>query len=121
MWIICFVLQGSNTDSLSKKSEVSIDSSNKSDDSTTETAECEDVQLRSKPVHIAERSSVNQCINELSSNLAAEAARRRCNSEVVQRTESSRDISGNYYLVNLHFVEYLLKNLNFLYFLSLQQ
>ncbi|KAL0838743.1 hypothetical protein ABMA28_016797 [Loxostege sticticalis] len=85
--------QGSNTDSLSKKSEVSIDSSNKSDDSTTETAECEDVQLRSKPVHIAERSSVNQCINELSSNLAAEAARRRCNSEVVQRTESSRDIT----------------------------
>ncbi|CAG9786811.1 unnamed protein product [Diatraea saccharalis] len=83
--------QGSNTNSLSKKSEVSIDSSNKSDDSTTETAECEDVQLRHKPVHLGERSSVNQCINELSSNLAAEAARRRCNSEVVQRSESNRE------------------------------
>lgn len=91
---ISFDTQGSNTDSLSKKSEVSIASSNKSDDSTTETAECEDVQLRNKPVHLAERSSVNQCINELSSNLAAEAARRRCNSEVVQRSESNRDISG---------------------------
>ncbi|XP_075978308.1 rho GTPase activating protein at 1A isoform X1 [Anticarsia gemmatalis] len=77
--------QGSNTDSLSKKSEASL-SSNKSDESTTaETAECEEVQLRNKPVRITERSSVNQCINELSSNLAAEAARRRCNSEIVQR------------------------------------
>ncbi|RVE50864.1 hypothetical protein evm_004431 [Chilo suppressalis] len=82
--------QGSNTDSLSKKSEASIDSSNKSDE---EIAECEDVQLRNKPKRLGERSSVNQCINELSSNLAAEAARRRCNSEVVQRTESNIESS----------------------------
>ncbi|KAJ0176553.1 hypothetical protein K1T71_007732 [Dendrolimus kikuchii] len=81
--------QGSNTNSLSKKSEVSLSSNN--DDSTNETVECEEVQLRSKPVHIGERSSVNQCINELSSNLAAEAARRRCNSEIVQRSENNRD------------------------------
>lgn len=51
------------------------------------------MQLRPKPVHIGERSSVNQCINELSSNLAVEA-RRRCNSEVVQRTEPDRDNNG---------------------------
>ncbi|XP_045772789.1 active breakpoint cluster region-related protein isoform X2 [Maniola jurtina] len=69
-------------DSLSKKSETSL----KSDDSI-EAPECEEVHLRSKPVNFAERSSVNQCINELSSNLAAEAARRRCNSEIVQRTD----------------------------------
>ncbi|XP_053609189.1 active breakpoint cluster region-related protein isoform X1 [Plodia interpunctella] len=79
--------QESNTDSLSKKSEASLTSSV---DSTTETAEFEEVQLRSKPVHLGERSSVNQCINEISSNLAAEA-RRRCHSEVVQRTDNIQD------------------------------
>ncbi|XP_049873106.1 active breakpoint cluster region-related protein isoform X2 [Pectinophora gossypiella] len=83
--------QGSNTNSLSKKSEASLNST-KTDEST-ETVEVEEVQLRSKPVHIAERSSVNQCINELSSNLAAEAARRRCNSEVVQRTDTADQTS----------------------------
>ncbi|PZC81462.1 hypothetical protein B5X24_HaOG212667 [Helicoverpa armigera] len=80
--------QESNSDSL-KKSEVSLNS-NKSEDSTPETAECEPVQLRNKPVRVTERSSVNQCINELS-NLAAEAARRRCNSEIVQRTDINQD------------------------------
>ncbi|XP_037294448.1 active breakpoint cluster region-related protein isoform X2 [Manduca sexta] len=80
--------QGSNTNSLSKKSEASLSSTN--EDATTETAECEEVLLRTKPVHLGERSSVNQCINELSSNLAAEA-RRRCNSEIVQRTENRQD------------------------------
>ncbi|CAH0715454.1 unnamed protein product, partial [Brenthis ino] len=79
--------QDSNTDSLSKKSETSL----KSDDST-EAPEIEEVHLRNKPVLFAERSSVNQCINELSSNLAAEAARRRCNSEVVQRTDKDTNI-----------------------------
>ncbi|XP_060803118.1 active breakpoint cluster region-related protein [Amyelois transitella] len=79
--------QESNTDSLSKKSETSLASSV---DSTTETVECEEVQLRSKPVHAGERSSINQCINELSSNLAAEA-RRRCHSEIVQRTDNIQD------------------------------
>ncbi|XP_063364398.1 active breakpoint cluster region-related protein [Cydia amplana] len=84
-----------NTDSLSKKSITSLTSS-KSDESAPETAETEPVQLRSKPnkpLH-AERSSVNQCINELSSNLVAEAARRRCNSEVVQRTENNQDTNA---------------------------
>ncbi|XP_072949374.1 active breakpoint cluster region-related protein isoform X2 [Epargyreus clarus] len=85
------IKQESNTDSLSKKSEVSL-SSNKSDDSNE--VECEEVHLRSKPAHLAERSSVNQCINELSSNLAVEAARRRCNSEVVQRTDIDADSNG---------------------------
>ncbi|XP_047991212.1 active breakpoint cluster region-related protein [Leguminivora glycinivorella] len=87
--------QVSNTDSLSKKSITSLTSS-KSDESASETAEVEPVQLRSKPtkpLH-AERSSVNQCINELSSNLVAEAARRRCNSEVVQRTENNQDTNA---------------------------
>ncbi|XP_073956741.1 rho GTPase activating protein at 1A isoform X1 [Choristoneura fumiferana] len=81
-----------NTDSLSKKSVASVTSS-KSDDSSPEGGDCEEVQLRSKPSKpvLAERSSVNQCINELSSNLVAEAARRRCNSEVVQRTENIQD------------------------------
>ncbi|KAL4715462.1 hypothetical protein ACJJTC_015365 [Scirpophaga incertulas] len=46
--------------------------------------------LGKKPVHVGERSSVNQCINELSSNIAAEAARRRCNSEVSPRTEKDK-------------------------------
>ncbi|KAJ2949180.1 hypothetical protein O0L34_g6122 [Tuta absoluta] len=78
--------QESNTDSLSKKSEASVSSNN--DESSAETADVEEVQLRKKPIKVAERSSVNQCINELSSNLAAEAARRRCNSEVVQSTDS---------------------------------
>ncbi|CAH2262847.1 jg9220 [Pararge aegeria aegeria] len=74
-------------DSLSKKSEGSL----KSDDSI-EALECEEVHLRSKSVNFAERSSVNQCINELSSNLAAEV-RKRCNSEIVQRTDiASNDI-----------------------------
>ncbi|KAM3965390.1 LOW QUALITY PROTEIN: rho GTPase activating protein at 1A [Aphomia sociella] len=82
--------QGSNTNSLSKKSEISLASSI---DSTSETVEIEEVQLRNKPVHVAERSSVNQCINELSSNLAAEAARRRCHSEVVPRTDNHQDSS----------------------------
>lgn len=77
---------------LLQKSEVSLNS-NKSEDSTPEKAECEPVQLRNKPVRITERSSVNQCINELS-NLAAEAARRRCNSEIVQRTDINLD-NGN--------------------------
>ncbi|XP_026499559.1 active breakpoint cluster region-related protein isoform X2 [Vanessa tameamea] len=77
--------QDSNTDSLSKKSETSL----KSDDSA-EAPDCEEVHLRNKPVNFAERSSVNQCINELSSNLAAEA-RKRCNSEIVKRTDN--DIS----------------------------
>ncbi|CAH0691920.1 unnamed protein product [Spodoptera exigua] len=81
--------QGSTTDLLLKKSDISL-SSNKSEDSTPETAECEPVQLRNKPARITERSSVNQCINELS-NLAAEAARRRCNSEIVQRTDINQD------------------------------
>ncbi|XP_045448294.1 active breakpoint cluster region-related protein [Melitaea cinxia] len=71
--------QDSNTDLT--KSEISL----KSDDSV-EAPECEEVLLRNKPVNFAERSSVNQCINELSSNLAAEA-RRRCNSEIVKRLE----------------------------------
>lgn len=53
------------------------------------------MQLRNKPVRITERSSVNQCINELS-NLAAEAARRRCNSEIVQRTDINQDTNGKY-------------------------
>lgn len=88
-----FNLQDSNTDSLSKKSEISL-SSNKSDDSTPEIAECEPVQLRNKPARITERSSVNQCINELS-NLAAEAARRRCNSEIVQRPDVNQETNGN--------------------------
>ncbi|XP_047030548.1 active breakpoint cluster region-related protein isoform X2 [Helicoverpa zea] len=83
--------QESNSDSL-KKSEVSLNS-NKSEDSTPETAECEPVQLRNKPVRVTERSSVNQCINELS-NLAAEAARRRCNSEIVQRTDINQDTNA---------------------------
>ncbi|XP_032516984.2 active breakpoint cluster region-related protein isoform X1 [Danaus plexippus] len=83
--------QDSNTDSLSKKSESSL----KSDDSI-EGAENDEVHLRKKPINFAERSSVNQCINELSSNLAAEA-RRRCNSEIVQRTdnENSVDVEPN--------------------------
>ncbi|KAJ8722155.1 hypothetical protein PYW08_004557 [Mythimna loreyi] len=81
--------QGSDTDLLLQKSEAS-PTSNKSEDSTPEKAESEPVQLRNKPVRITERSSVNQCINELS-NLAAEAARRRCNSEIVQRTDINRD------------------------------
>lgn len=59
-----------------------------------ELPEFEQVQLRAKPVHIAERSSVNQCINELSSNLVAEA-RRRCNSEIVQGSENSQE-SGKF-------------------------
>lgn len=84
--------QGSNTNSLSKKSEASLSSNN--DESTTETADCEEVQLRAKPVHVGERSSVNQCINELSSNLAAEA-RRRCNSEILPRTDNSKETNGN--------------------------
>lgn len=83
-------MQDSNTDSLSKKSETSL----KSDDST-EHQEIEEVHRRNKPVLFAERSSVNQCINELSSNLAAEAARRRCNSEVVQRTD--KDTNSKFY------------------------
>lgn len=80
---------------MSKKSVASVTSS-KSDDSSPEVGECEEVQLRSKPNKpvLAERSSVNQCINELSSNLVAEAARRRCNSEVVQRTENIQDTNG---------------------------
>ncbi|XP_063383871.1 active breakpoint cluster region-related protein [Cydia fagiglandana] len=89
------IKQVSNTDSLSKKSITSLTSS-KSDESAPETTEAEPVQLRSKPnkpLH-AERSSVNQCINELSSNLVAEAARRRCNSEVVQRTENNQDTNA---------------------------
>ncbi|XP_063536599.1 active breakpoint cluster region-related protein [Cydia strobilella] len=89
------IKQVSNTDSLSKKSITSLTSS-QSDESAPETAEAEPVQLRSKPnkpLH-AERSSVNQCINELSSNLVAEAARRRCNSELVQRTENNQDTNA---------------------------
>ncbi|XP_032516985.2 active breakpoint cluster region-related protein isoform X2 [Danaus plexippus] len=82
--------QDSNTDSLSKKSESSL----KSDDSI-EGAENDEVHLRKKPINFAERSSVNQCINELSSNLAAEA-RRRCNSEIVQRTDNENsDVEPN--------------------------
>ncbi|XP_050554471.1 active breakpoint cluster region-related protein isoform X2 [Spodoptera frugiperda] len=84
--------QGSTTDLLLKKSDISL-SSNKSEDSTPETPECEPVQLRNKPARITERSSVNQCINELS-NLAAEAARRRCNSEIVQRTDINQDTNA---------------------------
>ncbi|CAG4987198.1 unnamed protein product [Parnassius apollo] len=86
--------QESNTDSLSKKSEISLASSN-NEELTNEPLENEEVHLRPKPVHIGERSSVNQCINELSSNLAVEA-RRRCNSEVVQRTEPDKnsDVAG---------------------------
>ncbi|CAH2096097.1 unnamed protein product [Euphydryas editha] len=72
--------QDSNTDLT--KSETSL----KSDDSV-EAPETDEVHLRNKPVNFAERSSVNQCINELSSNLAAEA-RRRCNSEIVKRLET---------------------------------
>lgn len=83
--------QGSNSNSLSKKSESSLNS-NKTDESTpAETAENEEVQLRKTPVRLTERSSVNQCINELSSNLAAEAARRRCNSEIVQRSDIKQE------------------------------
>ncbi|GBP69338.1 Breakpoint cluster region protein [Eumeta japonica] len=87
----------SNSNSLSKKSEVSI-SSNKSNESTatetTESADGEKVELR-KPIHIAERSSIHQCINELSSSLTEststnEATRRRCNSEIVH-TETNQD------------------------------
>ncbi|XP_013164778.1 PREDICTED: active breakpoint cluster region-related protein isoform X2 [Papilio xuthus] len=81
--------QESNTDSLSKKSEISLTSSN-NEELTNEPLETEEVHLRPKPVHIGERSSVNQCITELSTNLAVEA-RRRCNSEVVQRTEPEND------------------------------
>lgn len=80
--MFCYI---KDCDSLSKKSEASF----KSDDSIENLEE--EVHLRSKSVNFAERSSVNQCINELSSNLAAEAARRRCNSEIVQRT----DITSN--------------------------
>lgn len=76
-------------------------SSNKSDDSNE--ADCEEVHLRNKPAHLAERSSVNQCINELSSNLAVEAARRRCNSEVVQRTDIDADSNG---IVDLYIFQY---------------
>ncbi|XP_059052122.1 active breakpoint cluster region-related protein isoform X2 [Achroia grisella] len=75
--------QESNTNSLSKKSETSLASSI---DSTTETVESDEIVLRNKP--LGERNSVNQCINELSSNLVAEAARRRCHSEIVQNTDS---------------------------------
>ncbi|CAK1551163.1 unnamed protein product [Leptosia nina] len=83
--------QGSNTNSLSKKSEGSV----KSDDSA-EALDVEDekVPLRNRQINFAERSSVNQCINELSSNLAAEAARRRCNSEIVQRTDKDEENNG---------------------------
>ncbi|XP_026327721.1 active breakpoint cluster region-related protein isoform X2 [Hyposmocoma kahamanoa] len=84
--------QGSNTDSLSKKSEASLSTNN--DESMVETADMDEVQLRKKPPLIAERSSVNQCINELSSNLAAEAARRRCNSEVIQKTNNNSDTNA---------------------------
>lgn len=82
---------------MSKKSEVSLSSNN--DDLTNETVDCEEVQLRSKPVHIGERSSVNQCINEISSNLASEAARRRCNSEIVQRSDSVQDKNGKFCII----------------------
>lgn len=107
--IIIFLQQGSNTNSLSKKSEGSV--SNKSDDEAEglETEE-EKVPLRNRSINFAERSSVNQCINELSSNLAAEAARRRCNSEIVQRTEKEENI-GNMivfiinYFDNIIFIE----------------
>ncbi|XP_041978968.1 active breakpoint cluster region-related protein [Aricia agestis] len=75
------IKQETNSDSLSKRSLSSL----KSDDSP-QNGESNEVHLRSKAVNLAERSSVNQCINELSSNLAAEA-RRRCNSEVVQRSD----------------------------------
>lgn len=44
------------------------------------------VQLRARPARAGERNSVNQCINEISSSLT-EAARRRCNSEVVRRSD----------------------------------
>ncbi|CAB3261568.1 unnamed protein product [Arctia plantaginis] len=82
--------QGSNYDSLPKDIEANV-VSNESDESTpVETAECQ-VQLRKKPVRITERSSVNQCINELSSNLASEAARRRCNSEIFQRNDIKQE------------------------------
>lgn len=81
----CDSKQGSNTNSLSKKSEISVASS--SDESTPESSEKPtEVQLRNKVIHSAARSSVNQCINEISSTLS-EAARRRCNSELVQRSE----------------------------------
>lgn len=80
---------------MSKKSDVSLSSNN--DESAIETTECEEVQLRTKPVHVGERSSVNQCINELSSNLAAEAARRRCNSEIVHRTDNNRETDGKFH------------------------
>lgn len=83
------IKQVSKTDSLSKKSDLSLNSNN---DNSIEEVICEEVQLRNKQMHIAERSSVNQCINELSSNLVAtEAARRRCNSEIVHRTENNQD------------------------------
>lgn len=77
---------------MSKKSEASLSSNN--DESMAETPDLEEVQMRKKPPLIAERSSVNQCINELSSNLAAEAARRRCNSEVIQKTKNNGDTNG---------------------------
>lgn len=76
-----------------------------------EAAECQ-VQLRKKPVRITERSSVNQCINELSSNLAAEAARRRCNSEIVQRNDIKEENNGNY-CINLTFTQFCFWNLYF--------
>ncbi|XP_048478633.1 active breakpoint cluster region-related protein isoform X5 [Plutella xylostella] len=86
--------QGSNTNSLTKKNSDSIGDLSKSEESGNELADCEEVHLRAKPVRIGERSSVNQCINEISSCLTEAAARRRCNSEVVSRTATDKETNG---------------------------
>lgn len=87
-----------------KDSEASVIINKSVESPPLEAAECQ-VQLRKKPVRITERSSVNQCINELSSNLAAEAARRRCNSEIVQRNDIKEENNGNY-CINLTFTQF---------------
>lgn len=93
-----FYFQGSNTNSLTKKNSDSIGDLSKSEESGNELADCEEVHLRAKPVRIGERSSVNQCINEISSCLTEAAARRRCNSEVVSRTATDKETNGKLFM-----------------------